>query len=224
MTEISAGNSLRSDLLTTLPYTTTTAAHPPDTSADPSSAVPPPAAKYSSTTGSISKGNRRSLAGFALEKTSNVIANLTTSLATISTPALRTSTSTGSLSRQSHKYSQVGGASLSADRELSNEETPVLPLIKASSSGLSRRGTVRLIPQEPLNLDSSTASRANNKMHQTSSRLLRMTEDERPFTKVWQESGDDLRLNDALILTGLQRSVCYFDGELEVGYSSCALH
>jgi hypothetical protein len=121
-----------------------------------------------------------------LEKTSNVIANLTTSLATISTPALRTSSSTGSLSRQSHKYSQVGGASLSADRELSNEETPALPLLKAQSSGLSRRGTVRLIPQEPLNLDSSAASRANNKMHQTSSRLLRMTEDERPFTKVWQ--------------------------------------
>lgn len=183
MTDISAGNSLPSDLLTTLPYTATTAAHPPDTTADPSSVAPPPAAKYSSNTGSISKGNRRSLAGFALEKTSNVFANLTTSLATISTPALRTSSSTGSLSRQSHKYSQVGGASLPADRELSNEELPALPLIKAPSSGLSRRGTVRLIPQESLNLDNTAASRAN-KMHQTSSRLLRMTEDDRPFTKV----------------------------------------
>ncbi|KAE8549979.1 hypothetical protein EYB25_008504 [Talaromyces marneffei] len=151
-------------------------------SADPSSAVPPPTAKYSAPAGSISKSNRRSLAGFALEKTSNVIANLTTSLATISTPALRTSSSTGSLSRQSHKYSQFGGASLSADRELSNEELPALPLIKNPSSGLSRRGTVRLIPQEPLNLDNTAASRAH-KMHQTSSRLLRMTEDERPFTK-----------------------------------------
>jgi hypothetical protein len=102
---------------------------------------------------------------------------------------LRTSSSTGSLSRQSHKYSQVGGASLSADRELSNEEIPALPLIKATSSGLSRRGTVRLIPQEPLNLDNTAASRAN-KMHQTSSRLLRMTEDERPFTKVRQSPRD----------------------------------
>ncbi|EED20637.1 developmental regulator FlbA [Talaromyces stipitatus ATCC 10500] len=178
MTEISAGNSLPSDLFT-LPYTT---AHPPDSRAaddhnHPSSAAPPPAAATTAT-GSISKGNRRSLAGFALEKTSNVLANLTTSLATISTPALRTSTSHGSLSRHSHKYSQVGSASLSPDRESSNEEIPTLPLVKSPTSGLSRRGTVRLIPQEPLRLDN-----LQNKMHQTSSRLLRMTEDERPFTK-----------------------------------------
>ena len=185
MTEIVAGESLPSDLLTTLPYTSTTAAHPPTT--DPSSVVLPPAAKYSSTTGSISRGNRRSIAGLALEKTSNVIANLTTSWSTISPPGLRTSSSTGSLSRQSHRYSQVGGASLSADRELSSEKLSALPLTKVPSSGPTRRGTVRLLPQEQDSLENSAASRAN-KMHQTSSRLLRMTEDDRPFTKVCFES------------------------------------
>jgi hypothetical protein len=42
---------------------------------------------------------------------------------------------------------------------------------------------VRLLPRDPTSsvlLDTDNSS----KMHQTSSRLLRMTEDDRPFTKV----------------------------------------
>lgn len=185
MTGISAGNTIP-DILT-LPYTS---AHPPDLADQhqhqhhhnhshnhPSSAVPPPVA-------SISKGNRRSLAGLALEKTSNVIASLA-SLGTTSNPALRTSASHGTLSKQAHKYAQIGGVDRQSNNEIStvSEDISTPSLYKSPTPGLSRRNTVRLIPQEVLNLDNTAASRAN-KMHQTSSRLLRMTEDERPFTKV----------------------------------------
>jgi hypothetical protein len=62
---------------------------------------------------------------------------------------------------------------------------PISPVTEQPESPISRRRqTIQLVPpiseQRPdLAVDLSPA-----KMHQTSSRLLRMTEDDRPFTKV----------------------------------------
>jgi hypothetical protein len=54
-----------------------------------------------------------------------------------------------------------------------------------------RRLTLQRVPTPPLEsrpVHPGLAPAAPPKMHQTSSRLLRMTEDERPFTKVgWKE-------------------------------------
>jgi GTPase-activating protein SST2 len=157
MTGISAGNSLPD--LVTLPYTPDI--HP-SSSDDP---TPPPSrftAKGSAT--------RRSLAGIALEKTSSVLATLTS----LGNQPLRPSLSHGSLSKQSHKYAQIG-VDQHDSRSPSSHPSEERPL--------GRRNTVRLVPQDTPKLDQPADSRLN-KMHQTSSRLLRMTEDERPFTKV----------------------------------------
>ncbi|OKL57349.1 Developmental regulator flbA [Talaromyces atroroseus] len=171
MTGVSAGNSLP-DLLT-LPYTSS---HPPDLAdIHPSSSddPPPPTAARFATLGPFTKGTapRRSLAGIALEKTSNVLASFTS----LGSQSLRPSLSHGSLSKQSHKYAQIGAGASSL---VEDHEKPS-PLEEKS---LGRRNTVRLVPQEIPKLDQPADSRLN-KMHQTSSRLLRMTEDERPFTK-----------------------------------------
>ncbi|KAL1969938.1 hypothetical protein VTN77DRAFT_7448 [Rasamsonia byssochlamydoides] len=139
-------------------------------------------------TGSVSRSSRRSLAVIALEKTSNAIASLTsfTSLGSAPASSLRSSVSSGSLSKHSHKYSQLGtpaSPSVWVDQAPQSEE----PGEPSNNLYLKRRNTIQ-VPRSgassptPLS-DAAAFSRAANKMHQTSSRLLRMTEDDRPFTK-----------------------------------------
>lgn len=125
--------------------------------------------------GTISR-NRRSFAALA-QKTSNALASLSGS-------TLRSSTSYGSVSKP-HKlsatpvtppfdntYVQLTGTSRPSSPALVDNPPNSLP---------KRRLTIQRLPTPPHETRSSPPT---PKMHQTSSRLLRMTEDERPFTKV----------------------------------------
>ncbi|QKX60614.1 uncharacterized protein TRUGW13939_07759 [Talaromyces rugulosus] len=171
MTTTSAGNQLPDPpssspyhLLTKTPSTTTTTTTAP-------TPAPIPA-------GSLSRASRRSIALVAIEKTSNAIANLASRGTTVPASSLRTSTSSASLSKQSKPASSRFAGDETTP--LANEES--FQTNYRASTTLSRRNTVRLLPRDPtasVLLDTDSSS----KMHQTSSRLLRMTEDDRPFTK-----------------------------------------
>ncbi|KAJ6108606.1 hypothetical protein N7523_009929 [Penicillium sp. IBT 18751x] len=122
-----------------------------------------------SVVGSISRRNRRSFAALA-QRTSSALA----SWSTIATPTLHTSTSSSSLSKTKNPLTPP----LSDDEQLSlwRPYSPDPP---------QRRLTLQRVPTPPQDFRSLSgpAPTVPPKMHQTSSRLLRMTEDERPFTK-----------------------------------------
>lgn len=150
--------------------------------------------------GSISRRNRRSFAALAREKTSNALANLS-AIGSTTSSSLRTSTSSGSLSKHSRKPSQIStheiaGVSpltppLSDESTSSNQSSPACIETsevesQQSLSGRRRHTLQRNSPISEQQLEAGFAA-LPSKMHQTSSRLLRMTEDDRPFTKVWKE-------------------------------------
>jgi GTPase-activating protein SST2 len=127
--------------------------------------------------------SRRSLASLAREKTSSAFANLA-SLGSNTTPSLRSATSSGSLSRQSG----AGGLRPNLPR------SPTSPEVR--STALSRRASgVPALPthQEPRNSTATlnpampNSERKDGRMHQTSSKTLRTTDDERPFTRDFQD-------------------------------------
>ncbi|KAJ5728738.1 uncharacterized protein N7483_003246 [Penicillium malachiteum] len=135
-----------------------------------------------SVVGTISRRNRRSLATLA-HKTSSALASLSIS----QTTPLRSSPSASSLSRLSRSFSATPLTPPLSDGE-TNE---VLDFARSHSPALTdvnptqkRRFTLQRIPTPPeIRSAPGTVPVAQPKMHQTSSRLLRMTEDERPFTK-----------------------------------------
>lgn len=143
-----------------------------------------------SAVGSISRRNRRSLAAFAREKTSSALASLSFG----DHPSNRSSspTQSGSLPKHNYKQSQLGSGFSPLTPPLSDESSSAEKLNSipsefpanstAPSTTDSRRQTLRQIPSEQ-QLDPELGG-PSQKMHQTSSRLLRMTEDDRPFTKV----------------------------------------
>ncbi|GCB18733.1 developmental regulator flbA [Aspergillus awamori] len=152
--------------------------------------------------GSISRRNRRSFAALAREKTSNALANLS-SIGAPNYP-LRSSASSGSLSKHSRKASQVsvseapGATPLTpplSDGSASSERSSPAPFDAATSrsspavveqqtsSVERRRYTLQRAPSPLEQLPEVGPTVSPAKMHQTSSRLLRMTEDDRPFTK-----------------------------------------
>lgn len=141
------------------------------------------AASPASLVGSISRRNRRSLAAWA-QKTSSAFANLS-----ISQPsALRSSGSASSLSKASRSSVATPLTPPLLDNDtldtadLSRPETPALADLSLTHK---RRLTLQRIPTPPQETrPASSGAEPVPKMHQTSSRLLRMTEDERPFTKV----------------------------------------
>lgn len=186
MTTTSAGNQLP-DPPTSLPYLLTKS---PSITTTTAAAYP-------------SRASRRSIALVAIEKTSNAIANLASrgTGSTVPASSLRTSTSSASLSKQPKS------SRFSSDETLLADEESFQTNYRASTT-LSRRNTVRLLPREqtPSLFDNDSTS----KMHQTSSRLLRMTEDDRPFTKVLYN--DMLYLTTTNSSVGLQRSVLDVDG------------
>ncbi|KAJ9302120.1 hypothetical protein DTO271G3_986 [Paecilomyces variotii] len=73
----------------------------------------------------------------------------------------------------------------------SRSSSPSIALEATSSSALRRRGTLNRIARNSEQLSPSQLEtppgRPSNKMHQTSSRLLRMTEEERPYTKDFKD-------------------------------------
>jgi hypothetical protein len=169
---------------TTTTTTTTNLAFPPTT--DP----PATSTTFSgSVVGSISRRNRRSFAALA-QKTTSALASLST-ISTIPQPptyntpsTLRSSNSSGSLSKLTRS-----SASTPLTPPFDGDPYEQLPASRSVSPEPSlhrRRLTLQRAPTPPNDsrLPSGAAPIAPAKMHQTSSRLLRMTEDERPFTKV----------------------------------------
>jgi hypothetical protein len=127
-----------------------------------------------SVVGSISR-NRRSFAALA-QKTTVALG--------LQNSSLRSSTSYSSLSKSTpltppldDTYEQLTGSS-----------RPCSPALADSTTSLKRRFTLQRLPTPPQESRSDPPG-GSPKMHQTSSRLLRMTEDERPFTKVGQGRG-----------------------------------
>lgn len=140
------------------------------------------------------KGSRRSLAAFARDKTSSAFANLTT-IGNTSDPSLRSATSSGSLYRQSRALppSTDPLPSLPDDSMPKPDSKPFdeprsTPTSPTRSPPLhSAKNSVDASPTSAPAHSYSTASGGYNKMHQTSSRLLRMTDEERPFTKDFKD-------------------------------------
>ncbi|KAF4952173.1 hypothetical protein FGADI_6969 [Fusarium gaditjirri] len=147
------------------------------------------------TASSVSRLNNRSstslfaLAASAFDRTQNAIA-------AISEPAIRPRQSSGALSRLSlltssspssepsspdkyHRLRSSSNQSLSSGAYL---DTKVAPQTLQANNPPSQPYT-STDPNLPPPIKSSTA----NKMHQTSSRLLRMTDDDRPFTKDFKD-------------------------------------
>ncbi|KAL3488685.1 regulator of G protein signaling domain-containing protein [Aspergillus germanicus] len=182
----SASSFVASDLATSEP-----------TAASPSAATSTPSFT-GSVIGSISRRNRRSFAALAREKTSSALANLSAIGSTANYP-LRQSASSGSLQKHSRKTSQLSvgevpgftplSPSLLDGSGASEQSGPasfdsISAVTEQSKTAIERRRqTIQLVPPIVEQRPTSAGSPSPAKMHQTSSRLLRMTEDDRPFTK-----------------------------------------
>lgn len=122
--------------------------------------------------------SRRSLATLAREKTSTALANLT-AISTNSTPSLRSATSSGSLSKQAKTSSSSSRPNL--------PRSPTSPSDLPASDVKQKRISVAPAPKENNRQSGisqmSSADRSHGRMHQTSSKILRMTDDDRPFTR-----------------------------------------
>ncbi|KAK5499445.1 hypothetical protein LTR43_000245 [Exophiala xenobiotica] len=158
-----------------------------DTAQDPSSTSNPPTLvstrpsyhHHTSSTSITQSRSRRSLASLAREKTSNAFANLA-SIGTTSTPTLRSATSSGSLSKYS---TATGSVRPNLPRSPTSPEVHIAAQRRTSGVPLSgpepRLSTS--IPPMP------NPDKNNGRMHQTSSKILRMTDDERPFTRDFKD-------------------------------------
>nr|ABW90720.2 FlbA [Monascus ruber] len=151
--------------------------------------------------GSISRASRRSLASLGRDKKANAFTNLSSSASIRSTPSI------SNLATHAHKPSQYSvGDIASVTPPLSDSSATSDPFSSTEDYYPSSRPSTPPVSEYQLNLAdrrrhlsnlSQSASpglssvskpglvsgRLPRKMHQTSSRLLRMTEDERPFTK-----------------------------------------
>ncbi|KAL5361033.1 regulator of G protein signaling domain-containing protein [Aspergillus floccosus] len=163
------------------PPATTSSANPPFTGSP---------GLTGSVIGSISRRNRRSFAALAREKTTSALANLS-AIGASGTGTLRSSASSGSLSKHTRKPSQIsvgesaGTSPLTpplSDGSAPSESSSPAPIDPNTASPPvadsvdKRRQTLQHVP-------TLTPVEPPSTMHQTSSRLLRMTEDDRPFTK-----------------------------------------
>ncbi|KIW48838.1 uncharacterized protein PV06_01400 [Exophiala oligosperma] len=139
----------------------------------------PPHHHHTSSSSITQSKSRRSLASLAREKTSNAFANLA-SIGTTSTPSLRSATSSGSLGRHSIASGSV------------RPNLPRSPTSPEVHSGTQRRTSGTHLPgQDPRSSTSvppmPNPDRNNGRMHQSSSKVLRMTDDERPFTRDFKD-------------------------------------
>jgi len=136
----------------------------------------PPQHSHSYSTISQSK-SRRSLASLARERTSTAWASIA-GLGSTPTPSLRSATSTGSLSNQ---------ANSSASSRPSFSRLPSSPSDLPSTNLAQRRSQLPSPVPENGFTSMSTNDRSHGRMHQTSSKILRMTDDDRPFTKDFKD-------------------------------------
>ncbi|EPE26105.1 Regulator of G-protein signaling, RGS [Glarea lozoyensis ATCC 20868] len=162
--------------------------------------------RQSSLSTSSTKGNRPSIFNFATlarEKTSSALASL-------SEPTLRTQPSSGSLYLSAQSSPSSTSPSRTSPRSPSSRETlrSVSPNSRTPTTSGSLASTQTVNSTNPslslsetnppsqayTNTSSETAQPrstvpkpSHNKMHQTSSRLLRMTSDDRPFTRDFKD-------------------------------------
>ena len=134
---------------------------------------------HSNSTNTVSKKSRRSLASLAREKTSDVLTGIN-AIGTRSSHSLRSATSSGSLSKNSRDSVST----------LTGSQRPGLQKSAASASDIIEKPNKRASRQfgdlaNRTSTPPATAAsrRGVGKMHQTSSKILRMTDDDRPFTK-----------------------------------------
>ncbi|EPS28146.1 Developmental regulator flbA [Penicillium oxalicum] len=171
-----------------LSNTTTTTSTTTPLSASTDSPVNPSTSFTGSVVGSISRRNRRSFAALA-QKTSSALASLST-ISTLSQPAAYNTAATLRSSNSSNSLSKLAKLSTTPltppfERDL-DEQLPTSRSTSPDPTLHRRRLTLQRVPTPPHDfrpVPSGAAPAAIPKMHQTSSRLLRMTEDERPFTK-----------------------------------------
>jgi len=172
------------------------------------------------------------LAALARDKTTNVIASL-------SEPSVRPRISSNSLYRSAQNspssllsYTSNSKSSQSADspvnatdlpQTITNSSTPSRTRTEPSVSSLTSRQSL-LETNPPSQAYSNTASDTPapitfvphgnyHKMHQTSSRLLRMTSDDRPFTRV-SCGGRDPYYSHVNMIAGFQRFICNISRQL----------
>ncbi|KAI9704782.1 MAG: hypothetical protein M1836_006562 [Candelina mexicana] len=159
--------------------------------------------------GSHPKLGLRSFATHAFDKTSSAISSLASKSTTSSSPSLRSSSSSGSLSKQVATTPATAIAEpVPAIKETNiSSSTPKhrsqnfaqQPRSRAERAATLDSPTVAPLRAHPRSAISSPPSRSRspesdfdphrsvNKMHQTSSRLLRMTDEDRPFTRDFKD-------------------------------------
>lgn len=124
--------------------------------------------QYSASSSNLNTSkSRRSLAALARDKFVG-LANLGTN----SPPTLRSATSSGSLQKQSQSNAHI---------------RPNLPRNITSPSDLTSHRPVNSEPSSPTEPIMAVPEKSNSKMHQTSSKILRMTEDDRPFSRDFED-------------------------------------
>jgi GTPase-activating protein SST2 len=151
--------------------------------------------------------HRRLLAAIAREKTSSALANLA-AIQTSPAPSLNKSESSGSLARRSKGLSAgsktssgwtANGQPVSLTQkewttepvalprtppEIDSTPAPPYQTLSPNSSPPIFRSANSSLERLPSPPPEYSPKGSYNKMHQTSSRLLRMTDEERPFTRV----------------------------------------
>ncbi len=177
----------------------------------PTSFAPTPSRDSEHTTfasyNSAPRHNRLSLAAIAREKTTAALANLNLRSKTSAHSLHSPSSSSGSLSKQAvapaapaeRNPANQHPANISPDHttEISIKQGPLSPSnlenLPSTPPSHTANSPAAYEPRPSLSLPSTQSllpfkvPRAPNKMHQTSSRLLRMTDEERPFTRDFED-------------------------------------
>ncbi|KAL8932302.1 MAG: hypothetical protein Q9216_006893 [Gyalolechia sp. 2 TL-2023] len=188
---------------------------PPYTLPPPQSSPPPsisPASTHEADVPSSTvRHHRYSLAALAREKTNNALANLSlrpkassqslhSSSSSSGSPTKPDGLATASAAPRAAKYKptpsdsnhiRVDQTSSEADVSRAIERAGPAPTIQPVSSAKNQSPQSRRAPSPGQEPESAPTTRnlqgALNKMHQTSSRLLRMTDEERPFTRDFED-------------------------------------
>lgn len=171
--------------------------------------------------------HRYSLAALAREKTNNALANFSlrpkassqslhsssSSSESPTKPDVLATTSAAQRAANSKPVpsdstrTRVDQTSIEADVSRTVERAGPAPTIQPTSTAKSQSSQVKRTPSPGQEPESAPTTRnlqgALNKMHQTSSRLLRMTDEERPFTRDFEDLFSTLIVSLPLSANGL---------------------
>ncbi len=184
------------------------------------------------------RGALSTLAALARDKTTSAIASLSEpslrSQLSSRSSLYRTAQSSLTASQPSHPLLRSADSQLSLrDHSDSSGSSPTPPsTLSHQRNQTVDSGTIRqylLETDPPSQADANTASdnptptgfiprRDSNKMHQTSSRLLRMTNDDRPFTRVGKiERRESMDPNQLTLWAGFQGFICNLGSQSAAG-------